>query len=131
MTSPGSGRVNDYRPVVLEDDLVVAQITKSILWFLGRNDAPSVLPSINSVSSIDIISTMVYSRERRHSKGGLAPGRSAERRNFFMRTCMAASGSLTLHADVDFPSATLPAHSNIFRHLHSPMVDSTSHRAKN
>ena len=31
----GFGRVNDYRLAVLEDDLVVAQITKSILPFLG------------------------------------------------------------------------------------------------
>ena len=39
----GLGRVNDYRLVVLEDDLVVAQITKRILPFLGRSDGPSVL----------------------------------------------------------------------------------------
>src|SRR5580658_4628196 len=39
----GVGRVSDYRLVVLEDDLVVAQITKSILPFLGRNDRLSVL----------------------------------------------------------------------------------------
>src|SRR5882724_11789426 len=39
----GFGRVSDYRLAVLEDDLVVAQITKSILPFLGRSDGPSVL----------------------------------------------------------------------------------------
>src|SRR5712675_309298 len=37
----GVGRVNDYSLAVLEDDLVVAQITKSTLPFLGRSDAPS------------------------------------------------------------------------------------------
>src|SRR5437588_12449542 len=39
----GFGRVSDYRLVVLEEDLVVAQITKSILPFLGRRDRLSVL----------------------------------------------------------------------------------------
>jgi len=39
----GFGRVSDYRLAVLEDDLVVAQITKSILPFLGRSDRLSVL----------------------------------------------------------------------------------------
>src|SRR5580704_7205137 len=39
----GFGCVNDYRLAILEDDMVVAQITKSILPFLGRSDAPSVL----------------------------------------------------------------------------------------
>ena len=39
----GFCRVNNYRQAVLEDDLVVAQITKSILPFLGRSDALSVL----------------------------------------------------------------------------------------
>jgi len=39
----GFGRVNNYRLTALEDDLVVAQVTTSILPFLGRSDAPSVL----------------------------------------------------------------------------------------
>jgi AraC-like DNA-binding protein len=39
----GFGRVQDYRLAVLEDDLVVAQITKSILPFIGRNDGLSAL----------------------------------------------------------------------------------------
>jgi AraC family transcriptional regulator len=39
----GFGRIRDYRLAVLEDDLVVAQITKSALPFLGRRDRPSVL----------------------------------------------------------------------------------------
>jgi AraC family transcriptional regulator len=39
----GFGRVSDYRLAVLEDDLVVAKITKSILPFLGRKDRLSVL----------------------------------------------------------------------------------------
>src|SRR5580658_9112079 len=38
----GFGRVSDYRLAILEDDLVVAQITKSILPCLGRSDALSV-----------------------------------------------------------------------------------------
>jgi AraC-like DNA-binding protein len=39
----GFGRVRDYRLAVLRDDLVVAQITKSVLPFIGRNDELSVL----------------------------------------------------------------------------------------
>src|SRR5439155_21355811 len=39
----GFGRVSDYGLAVLEDDLGVAHITKSILPFLGRSDRLSVL----------------------------------------------------------------------------------------
>ena len=39
----GFGRVRDYRLAVLKDDLVMAQITKSVLPFLGRSDHLSVL----------------------------------------------------------------------------------------
>lgn len=39
----GLGRVRDYRPALLKDDLVVAQITKSILPFIERRDHLSVL----------------------------------------------------------------------------------------
>ena len=39
----GFGRVSDYRLAVLNDDPVVAQITKSILPFLGRTDDLSAL----------------------------------------------------------------------------------------
>lgn len=39
----GFGRVRDYRPALLTDDLVVAQVTKGIVPFLGRSDALSVL----------------------------------------------------------------------------------------
>jgi AraC family transcriptional regulator len=120
----GFGRVNDYRLVVLEDDLVVAQITKSILPFLGRNDATSVvaLDQFSLILGAHLIQQYgVHQKAARHSKGGLAPWQKRERRNFFMRTCMAASGSLTLHANVHFPSATLPAHS---KHLSaSPLTN--------
>src|SRR6202045_5135421 len=44
----GFGGVSDYRLAVLEDDIVVAQITKSILPFLGRSEALAVWLSINS-----------------------------------------------------------------------------------
>lgn len=39
----GFGRVGDYRLAVLKDDLVLAQITKSILPFIGRSDGTSIL----------------------------------------------------------------------------------------
>ena len=72
----GFGRVNDYRLAVLEDDLVVAQITKSILPFLGRNDRLSVL-AIDQFSLILGAHLLqkygVVQKAARHSKGGLAP----------------------------------------------------------
>jgi hypothetical protein len=44
----GFGRVSNYRLAVLEDDLVVAQITKSILPFLGRSDSDDTLSHITN-----------------------------------------------------------------------------------
>ena len=72
----GFGRVSDYRLAVLEDDAVLAQITKSILPFLGRNDSLSVL-------ALDQFSLILGAHLIQHygailqigqrSKGGLAP----------------------------------------------------------
>jgi AraC family transcriptional regulator len=72
----GFGRVSDYRLAVLEDDLVVAQITKSILPFLGRSDAPSVLAldQFSLILGAHLIQRYgVLQKAARHSKGGLAP----------------------------------------------------------
>jgi len=72
----GFRRVNNYRLAVLEDDLVVAQITKSILPFLGRSDAPSVLAldQISLILGAHLIQKYgVLQKAARHSKGGLAP----------------------------------------------------------
>jgi AraC-like DNA-binding protein len=72
----GFGRVSDYRLAVLEDDLVVAQITKSILPFLGRSDAPSVLAldQFSLILGAHLIQQYgVLQKAARHSKGGLAP----------------------------------------------------------
>jgi AraC-like DNA-binding protein len=72
----GFGRVNDYRLAVLEDDLVVAQITKSILPFLGRKDALSVvaLDQFSLILGAHLIQQYgVLRKAARHSKGGLAP----------------------------------------------------------
>lgn len=72
----GFGRVKDYRLAVLEDDLVVAQITKSILPFLGRTDAPSVLAldQFSLILGAHLIQQYaVLQKAARRSKGGLAP----------------------------------------------------------
>ena len=72
----GFGRVNDYRLAVLEDDLVVAQITKSILPFLGRSDAPSLLAldQFSLILGAHLIQQYgVLGKAARHSRGGLAP----------------------------------------------------------
>jgi AraC-like DNA-binding protein len=72
----GFGRVSDYRLAVLEDDLVVAQITKSILPFLGRSDPLSVLAldQFSLILGAHLIQQYgVLQKAARHSKGGLAP----------------------------------------------------------
>jgi AraC-like DNA-binding protein len=73
----GFGRVNDYRLAVLEDDLVVAQITKSILPFLGRSDRPSVLAldQFSLILGAHLIQQygVLHKTAGRRSNGGLAP----------------------------------------------------------
>jgi AraC-like DNA-binding protein len=72
----GFGRVNNYRLAVLEDDLVVAQITKSILPFLGRSDAPSVLAldQFSLILGAHLLQKYgVLQKTARPSNGGLAP----------------------------------------------------------
>lgn len=72
----GYGRVSDYRLAVLEDDLVVAQITKSILPFLGRSHGPSVLAldQFSLILGAHLIQRFgVLHKTARPSKGGLAP----------------------------------------------------------
>lgn len=72
----GFGRVSDYRLAVLEDDLVVAQITKSVLPFLGRGDAPSVLAldQFSLILGAHLIQRYgVLQKAAQHLQGGLAP----------------------------------------------------------
>jgi AraC family transcriptional regulator len=72
----GFGRVKDYRLAVLEDDLVVAQITKSILPFLGRSDALSVLAldQFSLILGAHLLQQYgVLHKTGRRSNGGLAP----------------------------------------------------------
>lgn len=72
----GFGRVSNYRVAILEDDLVMAQITKSILPFLGRSDALSVLAldQFSLILGAHLIQQYgVLQKAARHSKGGLAP----------------------------------------------------------
>ena len=72
---PGFGRVRDYRPALLKDDLVVAQITKSILPFIGRNDEPSVLAldQFSLILGAHLLQQYgVLQKKGRSSNGGLA-----------------------------------------------------------
>ena len=72
----GFGRVSDYRLAVLEDDLVVAQITKGILPFLGQRDRLSVLAldQFSLVLGAHLLQQYgVLQKKARRSKGGLAP----------------------------------------------------------
>jgi AraC family transcriptional regulator len=72
----GFGRVNDYRLAVLEDDLVVAQITKSTLPFLGRSDRLSVLAldQFSLILGAHLIQRYgLLQKTARRSKGGLVP----------------------------------------------------------
>jgi AraC-like DNA-binding protein len=68
--------VSDYRLAVLEDDLVVAQITKSILPFFGRTDYLSLLAldQFSLILGAHLVQQYgVLQKAARHSKGGLAP----------------------------------------------------------
>lgn len=72
----GLGRVCDYRLAVLENDLVVAQITRSILPFLGRNDSASVLAldQLSLVLGAHLLERYgIIQRAGTVAKGGLAP----------------------------------------------------------
>jgi AraC-like DNA-binding protein len=71
----GFGRISDYRLAVLEDDLVVAQITKSILPFIGRSDALSVLAldQLSLILGAHLIQHYGVQKKGRRSNGGLAP----------------------------------------------------------
>ena len=72
----GFARVSDYRLAVLEDDPVVAQITKSILPFLGRTDSISILAldQFSLVLGAHLLQRYgVILKTGRCSKGGLAP----------------------------------------------------------
>jgi AraC-like DNA-binding protein len=72
----GFGRVGDYRMAVLKDDLVVAQITKSILPFLGRSDSLSVLAldQFSLILGAHLLQHYgVLNKTGQRSNGGLAP----------------------------------------------------------
>jgi len=72
----GHGGVSDYRLAVLEDDLVVAQITKAILPFIGRTDSLSVLAldQFSLILGAHLIQRYgVLRKSAQPSKGGLAP----------------------------------------------------------
>lgn len=71
----GFGRVRDYRLAVLKDDLVVGQITKSILPFIGRNDDVSVLAldQFSLILGAHLLQQYgVLQKTGRRSNGGLA-----------------------------------------------------------
>ena len=72
----GVGRVNNYRPALLEDDLVVAQMTKSLLPYVGRDDALStvLLDQFSMILGAHLVQRYgSLQRKPRVSKGGLAP----------------------------------------------------------
>src|SRR6202045_3657426 len=72
----GFGRVSDYRLAVLENDLVVAQITKSILPFLRRSDGLAVLAldQLSLILGAHLLQRYgVLKKTARCSRGGLAP----------------------------------------------------------
>jgi AraC family transcriptional regulator len=72
----GFGRVSDYRMAVLEDDVVVARITKSVLPFLGGKDRLSMLAldQFSLILGAHLLQRYgVLQKTARCSKGGLAP----------------------------------------------------------
>ena len=72
----GFGRVNSYKLSVVEDDLVLAQITRSILPFIGRSDGPSLLAldQFSLILGAHLLQRYgVLQKIGKVSKGGLAP----------------------------------------------------------
>jgi len=72
----GFGTVNGYRLAVLEDDLVVAQITRSILPFVGSCDGPSALAldQFSLILGAHLLQRYgVVQKPAGARKGGLAP----------------------------------------------------------
>jgi AraC-like DNA-binding protein len=72
----GFGRVNSYKLSVVEDDLVLAQITRSILPFIGRRDGPSLLAldQFSLILGAHLLQRYgVLQKIGKVSKGGLAP----------------------------------------------------------
>ena len=72
----GFGRVNNYRLSFVEDDLVLAQITRSILPFIGQSDGPSLLAldQFSLILGAHLLQRYgVLQKIGKVSKGGLAP----------------------------------------------------------
>lgn len=72
----GFGHVSDYRLAIVEDDLTLAQITRSILLFIGRNDRLSTLAldQFSLILGAHLIQRYGVIQKSAHpSKGGLAP----------------------------------------------------------
>jgi AraC family transcriptional regulator len=72
----GFGRVNSYRLSFVEDDLVLAQITRGILPFIGQSDGPSLLAldQFSLILGAHLLQRYgVLQKIGKVSKGGLAP----------------------------------------------------------
>jgi AraC family transcriptional regulator len=72
----GFGRVNNYRLSLVEDDLVLAQITRNVLPFIGRSDGLSLLAldQFSLILGAHLLQQYgVLQKAARPSKGGLAP----------------------------------------------------------
>lgn len=72
----GVGRVSSYRPALLADDPVVAQITKSLIPFVTRRDALSVLAldQFGLILGAHLLAHYgILQKGLKPSKGGLAP----------------------------------------------------------
>jgi AraC family transcriptional regulator len=72
----GFGHVRSYKLSIVEDDLVLAQITRSILPFIGRRDGPSVLAldQFSLILGAHLLQRYgVLQKIGKVSKGGLAP----------------------------------------------------------
>src|ERR1700722_11153469 len=72
----GFGYVRSYRLSIIEDDLVLAQITRSILPFIGRRDRPSLLAldQFSLILGAHLLQRYgILQKMGKVSKGGLAP----------------------------------------------------------
>ena len=91
----GFGHVRSYRLSVVEDDLVLAQITRSILPFIGRRDGPSLLAldQFSLILGAHLLQGMAYCKKWvKFPRVALRLGKSAARRNYSGRIWMAGCG---------------------------------------
>jgi hypothetical protein len=108
------GPVETYRVSVVEEDLVLTQLTKSILPYIGRQGwpFPLALDHLNLILGSHLLQKYAELRKPPTiSVGGLGPVQKRRAKSCCARICQGEYGSLSSQRSAAFRSATLPGHS--------------------